>query len=73
MIHVSEFANMQASYMGYSRSELTTFGKVWINLEKNAFFGNKAYEDILIEILNGKTVRLDSYVLQRATQYLKKK
>lgn len=63
MIHVSEFANMQASFVGYSRSELTTYGKVWINLEKNAFYGNKAYEDILIEILNGKQVKLDSHVL----------
>ncbi|KAL4436441.1 hypothetical protein ABPG74_003007 [Tetrahymena malaccensis] len=73
MIHVSEFANMQASFVGYSRSELTTLGKVWINLEKNAFYGHKAYEDILIEILNGKTVKLDSYVVQRAAQYQKKK
>lgn len=66
VIHISEFASMQPSYMGYSRSELTTFGKIWINLEKNAFYGSKAYEDMLIEILNGKTVKLDSYVLQRA-------
>lgn len=62
MIHVSEFANLQASFVGYSRSELTTYGKVWINLERNAFYGNKAYEDIIIEILNGKSVKLDSNI-----------
>ena len=34
-IYISEFSNMQASFLTFSRSELTTYGKVWINLEKN--------------------------------------
>lgn len=47
---------MESSYAGYSRSELTTYGKVWINLEKNSFYGNKIYEDIIIDVLNGKNI-----------------
>lgn len=45
---------MTPSYLNYSRSELVTFGKIWINLEKSTYTGNKIYEDVLIEILNGK-------------------
>eukprot|EP01016_Furgasonia_blochmanni_P050190 TRINITY_DN7713_c0_g1_i1.p1 TRINITY_DN7713_c0_g1~~TRINITY_DN7713_c0_g1_i1.p1 ORF type:complete len:256 (-),score=61.17 TRINITY_DN7713_c0_g1_i1:152-919(-) len=56
--HLSEFANLQPSLFGMHRTELTSLGKVWINLDKNTYHGLKDYDDIVNEILNGKQVKL---------------
>lgn len=36
-VHVSEFTNLQPSYFGFHKADLTSVGKVWINLDKNEF------------------------------------
>jgi hypothetical protein len=58
-VHISEFANLQPSYIGFHRSELTTHGKIWINLEKNVYANDPAYERILTDIFSGKPIRLE--------------
>ncbi|KRX01357.1 hypothetical protein PPERSA_01260 [Pseudocohnilembus persalinus] len=73
IIHISEFANLQPAFYTFSRTELVTIGKIWINLEKNTFYGNKDYEDLLIEILNGKPQKLETSISNRAKNYNKSK
>lgn len=41
--HVSEFQYPMTSFAGYTRFELTSMGKIWINLEKNEFRNVKDY------------------------------
>ena len=53
VIHISEFANLTPSFHGFHRTELTTHGKVWINLEKNLFASDPIYRVILDQILSG--------------------
>ena len=58
-VHVSQFANLQPSFMNYCRTELTTQGKYWINLQKNKYIGTKKLEQITIDILTGKDIKMD--------------
>lgn len=42
------------SFAGYTRFELTSLGKIWINLDKNEFRNVKDYEEVLEYIFSGK-------------------
>lgn len=66
MIHISEFSSLNPAFFTFSRTELVTLGKTWINLEKNTYAGNPIYEDVLIDILNGKIQSLDSPLANKA-------
>jgi hypothetical protein len=59
-IHTSEFTAFEPSYLGYSKVELTSIGKVWINLDKNVFTNPYYQDDVLLTILNGHPVKLDA-------------
>ena len=73
VFNISEFANLSPTYFGYHRSEITSLGKVWINLEKNSYQGIPEYDEIVQEILNGKMVKLSKIdsVLNKYKQYQK--
>lgn len=51
--HVSEFANLIPSYMGYARSEVTSVGNVWINMDRNIYSGLPLYDDTVRNVLCG--------------------
>lgn len=42
------------SFAGYTRFELTSLGKIWINLEKNEFRNVTDYEEVLDLVFTGK-------------------
>lgn len=55
---MSQFAALEESYFGFHKSEITSLGKIWINLEANSYKGLPEYEKMLKDVLNGKTVDL---------------
>ena len=68
--HISEFANLEPSYLMYYRTEITSLGKAWINIEKNAYEGLSEQESALENVLNGKIIKLNE-VEKRARKYHK--
>jgi len=46
------------SYFGLTRSEITSLGKVWINLDKNALGGIPMYDELTREVLNGSIIKM---------------
>ncbi|CAD8132851.1 unnamed protein product [Paramecium octaurelia] len=58
-VHVSEFANLTESYFSYHRVDLTSVGKVWINIEKNEFAEQFQDQSVLMQILSGVPIKLD--------------
>jgi len=64
---------MIPTYLNYTRSEITSLGKVWINMEKNIYAGLPEYEDLTKEVLNGKIItfsKIDN-VINKYNQYKK--
>jgi len=62
--HISEFANMEPSYLMYYRTEITSLGKAWINIEKNTYEGDEEYEGVLEDVLNGRLIKLNQLSLK---------
>lgn len=64
---------MIPTYFNYTRSEITSLGKVWINLEKNVYSGLPEYDELTKEVLNGRIVKLSKIdgVLNKYNQYKK--
>lgn len=58
---ITEFANLQKTYFNFTRTEITSYGKIWINTEKNIYAGIEENEEILNEILSGKFVKFNQY------------
>lgn len=70
--HISEFSNLEPSYFSYGRTEITSMGNAWINLEKNYYEGLKDYEKVLEDVLNGTVMNLNK-LEQKAKKYDKYK
>jgi len=70
MFHVSEFANLEISYLMYSRTEITSLGNAWINLEKNMYWGDSDYQAVLDDVLNGRVIKLNRLEM-KAKKYQK--
>jgi len=64
---------MIPTYFNYTRSEITSLGKVWINLEKNVYSGLPEYDELTKEVLNGRIIKLSKIdsVLNKYNQYKK--
>ena len=60
-MHITEFSNFDNSYMGYDKSDLVNFGKVWINLTKNKYNSIPEYSAIVRKVLKGETLHFDKY------------
>lgn len=54
--HISEFQYPQRSVAGYTRFELTSRGKIWVNLERNEFRNVKDYEELIETVFSGKPI-----------------
>jgi len=69
--HASEFTGLISTYGGYHKSEITSLGKIWINLDKNIYQGIPEYDEMVQEILNGKLVKLSKIdnVINKYKQY----
>ena len=64
---------MIPTYLNFTRSEITSLGKVWISLEKNIYSGLPEYDELTKEVLNGKVIKLSKVdaVLNKYKQYKK--
>ena len=61
VVHVSEFAEFEpSSISGYHKVELTSTGKIWINLEKNMSLNPQLGYDVMRTILSGSPVKIDA-------------
>ena len=59
VFHISEFASLEPSYLNYSRTEITSLGNAWLNLDKNSYNGDPDFENVLGDVLNGRVIKLN--------------